>query len=180
MTGRGAAPQRGGVFAESHMPQIEYGWSGLRALVQGETKLIQAPRSALYDLGQDPQEKHDLAAARAAEIPALVDALTDLRRRAVASAPAASDSNASVSEEQMKDLQALGYAASSRSGRAAGVDLVDASAINPLDRTEYVGLFAKAMDLVQQGRPRDALSMFEELRHQDPRNVSSCTSTARP
>jgi arylsulfatase A-like enzyme len=172
VTGRGAAPQRGGVFAESHMPQIEYGWSGLRALVQGKTKLIQAPRSALYDLAEDPHEKRDLAAARAAEVPALVEALTDLRRRAIASAPSASDSNASVSEEQMKDLQALGYAASGRPGRPAGVDLVDPNAVNPLDRQEYVGLFAKAMDLVQQGRPRDALPLFEELRHQDPRNVS--------
>ena len=172
VTGRGAAPQRGGVFAESHMPQIEYGWSGLRALVQGRTKLIQAPRSALYDLAEDPQEKRDLAAARASEMPALVEALTDLRRRAVASAPAAADSNASVSEDQMKDLQALGYAASGRPNRPAGVDLVDPNAINPLDRTEYVGLFAQAMDLVQQGRPRDALSTFENLRHQDPRNVS--------
>ena len=105
-------------------------------------------------------------------LPALVEALTDLRRRAVASAPAAADSNASVSEDQMKDLQALGYAASGRQNRPAGVDLVDPNAINPLDRTEYVGLFAQAMDLVQQGRPRDALSTFENLRHQDPRNVS--------
>ena len=142
VTGRGAAPQRGGVFAESHMPQIEYGWSGLRALVQGRTKLIQAPRSALYDLAEDPREKRDLAVARASEMPALVEALTDLRRRAVASAPAAADSNASVSEDQMKDLQALGYAASGRPNRPAGVDLVDPNAINPLDRTEYVGLFA--------------------------------------
>jgi len=172
VTGRGAAPQRGGVFAESHMPQIEYGWSGLRALVQGKTKLIQAPRSALFDLGEDPHETHDLAAARGAEIPALVEVLTDLRRRAVASAPAPSDASASVSEEQMKDLQALGYAASGRSGRPAGVDLVDPNAVNPLDRQEFVALFARAMDTVQQGRPREALPMFEELRHQDPRNVS--------
>ncbi len=172
LTGRGGAPQRGGVFAESYMPQIEYGWSGLRALVQGRTKLIQAPRSALYDLGEDPHEKHDLAAARAAEVPALVEALTDLRRRAIASAPAPSDSGAAVSDEQMKDLQALGYAASGRDARRAGVDLVDPDATNPLDRTEYIALFSKAMDMVQQGRPRDALSTFENLRHQDPRNVS--------
>ncbi len=172
VTGRGAAPQRPGVFAESHMPQLEYGWSGLRALVQGKTKLIQAPRSELFDLAADPGEKNDLAAARAAEIPALTEALTDLRRRAIAAAPAASDASASVSEDQMKDLQALGYAASGRSGRPAGVDLVDPNAVNPLDRQEYVGRFAQAMDLVQQGRPREALSTFENLRHQDPRNVS--------
>ncbi len=172
VTGRGPVPARAGVFAESHMPQIEYGWSGLRALVQGKTKLIQAPRSALYDLAADPGERNDLAAARAAEIPPLVGALTDLRRRAIASAPAPSDASVSVSEDQMKDLQALGYAASGRSARSGSGDLVDPAATNPLDRQEFVGQFSKAMDLVQAGRPRDALSIFENLRHGDPRNVS--------
>lgn len=172
LTGRGTAPAERGVFAESHLPQLEYGWSGLRALVQGTTKLIQAPRSELYDLAADPGETRDLAAARAGEIPALVESLAELQRRAAAAAPDRADSDALVSEEQMRDLQALGYVASGRTGRPEGADLVDPAAVNPLDRREYVGLFSKAMEIVQQGRPREALPMFEELRHQDPRNVS--------
>ncbi|UCF67884.1 MAG: sulfatase-like hydrolase/transferase, partial [Acidobacteriota bacterium] len=61
-------PARAGVFAESWLPKLDFGWSGLRAVVSGDLKYVEAPRPELYDLTLDPGELDDLherAAARA-------------------------------------------------------------------------------------------------------------------
>ncbi len=171
VTGRGPLPARPGVFAESHLPQIEYDWSGLRALVRGSLKVIEAPRPELYDLAADPRERQDLAAERPADVAGGLDALTDLRRRALASAPTAEESVSSVSDEDLKNLQALGYAASGRRGDPQR-DLVDPDAPDPKDRAGFLDGFHRAMQIVQQGRPREAIPVFEDLLSVEPRNVS--------
>ncbi|HYK90920.1 MAG TPA: sulfatase-like hydrolase/transferase [Acidobacteriota bacterium] len=47
----------GGVYAETFIPQLQFGWSPLRSVRIGKYKLIDAPRAELYDLAADPGEK---------------------------------------------------------------------------------------------------------------------------
>jgi tetratricopeptide (TPR) repeat protein len=176
LTGKGALPARPGVFAESHTPRIQHRWSGLRALVAGGTKLIEAPRPELFDLVADPREARDLAAERPAEVDAARRSLALLVERARASAPRETAERA-VSEEEMAQLRALGYAASGR--RAEGGDLVLADAIDPKDRGDFITRYDKALALSESTHPADALPLFEELRTIEPDNPGFLASYGR-
>jgi len=59
------APPNHALFAETDYP-LRWGWSPLRALRTGDTKLIEAPRPELYDLQGDPKELKNLYAPGAA------------------------------------------------------------------------------------------------------------------
>ena len=70
----GAAPARA-LYAESYAPLLDFGWSPLRTIRQGDWKLIEAPRAELYNLRQDGGELRDRVAAepaRAAEMTAVI------------------------------------------------------------------------------------------------------------
>jgi arylsulfatase A-like enzyme len=58
-------------YSESLYPE-RLGWSALRALREGDVKLIDAPRPELYDLGEDPFEEHNIYDSR----PAIADRMT--------------------------------------------------------------------------------------------------------
>jgi arylsulfatase A-like enzyme/Flp pilus assembly protein TadD len=169
LTGRGAPPARAGVLAESHLPRLEFGWSGLRAVVRGEGKLIDAPRPELFDLARDPGEATNLAESRPVETAALREAATDLLRRARAGAPEGSSSRSATSEE-LAQLQALGYAASGR--RAQGGGLIDPDAPDPKDRARFLALHDQAAELARSGRHGEAIEIFAELERVEPRNPS--------
>jgi len=176
LTGKGPLPARPGVFAESHTPRIQYGWSGLRAFVDGATKLIEAPRPELFDLAADPDERQDLAAARPAEVDAARRSLALLVQRARDAAPQQSGERA-VSEEEMAQLRALGYAASGR--RAADGELVDRAAVDPKDRGAFLKQYDAALAASQSSRPEAALPLFETLRSIEPDNPAFLESYGR-
>src|SRR5262249_8136102 len=71
-----AAPAGGRlIYAETLYPREEFGWSALYALRDGDLKYIHGPLPELFDLGSDPGERTDLAAARASEVQRLAAAL---------------------------------------------------------------------------------------------------------
>ncbi len=49
-----------GIYAETYIPQLQFGWSPLRSYRLGRFKLIDAPRAELYDLAADPGEAVNL------------------------------------------------------------------------------------------------------------------------
>lgn len=164
----GDAPPRA-VFAESHLSQLEFGWSGLRAVVEGDTKMIQAPRPELYDLDQDPGEQQDLARAEPRRVEELTGVLDELVRRAAASAPDASSAR-SASEEDLEVLRSLGYAASGRGG--AGRKLVEPDAVDPKDRAEFIKRHDEAVAMMRTGKLPEAIETLRQLAGQDPDNPS--------
>ena len=110
--GGGAASSE--VYAETKYPEAA-GCSPLRALVDRRWKYIGGPaRPELYDLAQDPEERHDVAP----EHQAIVDAMGP--RAAALAARAATSVEAAPSAEVVERLRALGYVASAPSPRPAG------------------------------------------------------------
>jgi arylsulfatase A-like enzyme len=169
LTGRGAPPARSGVLAESHLPRLEFGWSGLRAVVRGDEKLIDAPRPELFDLARDPGEATNLAESRPAATAAMRETATDLLRRARVGAPEGDGARSATSEE-LAQLQALGYAGSGR--RAAGGGLIDPEAPDPKDRARFLALYDQASELARSGRHGEAIAIFAELERVEPSNPS--------
>ncbi|GAB4222535.1 MAG: hypothetical protein Kow0062_20390 [Acidobacteriota bacterium] len=166
----GAAPDRAGVFAESHLPRLEFGWSGLRALVSaGHLKLIDAPRPELFDLEKDPSEEKDLSADRGADVRELQRGLDGLVARAGSLAPAG-EAGREVSSEEIAELRSLGYAAS---GRHAGEGpLVDPRRPDPKDRQRFIAAFDEAVALAVGGKAAEAARRFAGLAETDPENPS--------
>jgi choline-sulfatase len=123
------------IYAESFAPLLDFGWSPLRTIRNGDWKYIAAPKPELYDLKNDPGETRNLVAeqpARAADLARQVDAI------AGPTLP-----GARVAPDVLARLQALGYA-SGRSGRAA--DRAD-----PKDRREIAARFAHVTSGELQG-----------------------------
>ncbi|RMF70781.1 MAG: tetratricopeptide repeat protein [Acidobacteria bacterium] len=169
---RGAddGPDRPGVFAESHLPRLEFGWSGLRALVGREgVKLIDAPAPELYDVAADPAETRDLAAERPGQVRALQRALDGLVESATARAPAAPASR-EASREDLEQLRSLGYVASGRTGDEG--PLVDPALPDPKSRTGFLAAFDEAVALAARGESAEAARRFGELAADDPENPS--------
>ncbi|MBP1612079.1 MAG: hypothetical protein H6Q01_742 [Acidobacteria bacterium] len=166
-----AAPEQRGVFAEAHAPSIAYGWSGLRALVRGQEKLIAGPRARLFDLANDPGETRDLAAERPDAVRATSEALTDALRRALAIAPEPGEASGSVSAADHDALRGLGYAATGATSSSR--TLVDPSRTDPHDRVDFIERFDRALRLVQKGDPKQAAAILGELAALEPANKAA-------
>ncbi len=166
LTGAGRLAARPGVMAESHLPRIEFRWSGLRALVTPAQKLIDGPRPELFDLA-DRDEARDLAPARAADAARLRGVLADAVRRSAAAAGGRAETGASA--EELERLRSLGYAASGRAAPAG--PLVDPARRDPKDRREFLARYDAAIALSESGRAAEALPAFAALATIEPDNL---------
>jgi len=141
------------LYAESFAPLVDFGWSPLRSVREGQWKYVDAPRPELFDVVADPEERVD----RAASEPARVSAMRDrVNRYSSETAPA----SATVDKEAMARLQALGYVGSGRGRSSTRAD--------PKDRRELAASIARIMSGELQG---DTLRRaVEAVLVQDPDN----------
>jgi choline-sulfatase len=103
---RGAPePDEPTTYAETLVPLLQFGWSDLRAIRDGRFKYIEAPRPELYDLREDPGERHDLAREKAPQAAAMRATLAKLLERE----KEARRDGAAPSDETIERLGALGY-----------------------------------------------------------------------
>jgi choline-sulfatase len=151
------------LYAESFAPLLDFGWSPLRTLRQGDWKYIAAPKPELYDLKGDPGETRDLAPAqpaRAAELARQVDAIAPATLPADASGDLSAGASAKADSEARARLQALGYAAGR--ARPAG-DRPD-----PKDRRELAARIAQVASGELQGAALERA--LREILRADPAN----------
>lgn len=112
-----ARPDPPASYADSHYPELHFGWSLLRSLRVGEWKYIDAPRPELYDLRTDRAEARNLVSQRgnvASRMAAEIDAAWRSFGGAATEKPAQPD------PETLARLRSLGYvgiAAPSPGGR---------------------------------------------------------------
>ena len=104
-------------YAETYYSKLHYGWSQLRAVRVGDWKFIEAPRSELYSLRNDPGERIDvvsrqggLASRLGAELSGIASAWSQLPER---TAPA-------PDRETMERLRSLGYVGFTAPSASAG------------------------------------------------------------
>jgi tetratricopeptide (TPR) repeat protein len=166
VTGTGPAPERAGVFAESHLPKLEHAWSGLRAWVGPEHKLIDAPRPELYVRAADPGELDDVAERQRETVADARERLARAVAEAEGRGPGAGAAARHASEEDLAQLRALGYVASGRASDEG--PLVDPEAPDPKDRVAALAQFDEAVTKIRTDRPVEALAILERLRELDP------------
>lgn len=135
------------VYGESLYGRLHFGWKELFSLTGPQYSFILAPREELYDIRQDPGERHNLlsgasatpAAARlTGPVAAAYERLREeLARYAGQLRPAAPSA---VEEEQLKKLRALGYVGSPTLDATGGT-----AAPDPKDRIGDLALYQQAM-----------------------------------
>ena len=136
-------------YAESYYQNVLLGWSPLRAVRTARWKLVEAPRSELYDLEHDPGELQNRVEERAALASGLQRALQaiDSNGGAAAAPPTA------AARESAERLRSLGYASGSTVPAAAS------GAIDPKDRVAVWAAIEDGIDLTR----RDAASAEQQF-----------------
>ena len=147
-------------FAESLTPKIHYGWSDLRAIVDGRWKYVLAPRPELYDLARDPSEQSNLIDTEPARSRALRAALE--RHLATESAPAGSRaSTGPVPADVVEKLGALGYVA------VGGAPDPSATGADPKDKIgeyrTFNRLLREGLVALREERYADSAERFHAL-----------------
>ena len=167
-------PPKGGsymrvIYSESFAPLLDFGWSPLRTLRQGDWKYIAAPKPELYELKGDPGETRnviaahaDLAATLARQVDAISPATLPAGPTAVASAKVdlSAVASAKVDRETQARLQALGYAA----GRAGPAE----DRADPKDRRELAARIAQVASGELHGATLERA--LRDILREDPRN----------
>jgi Tfp pilus assembly protein PilF len=146
-------------------------------VLEGTMKYIHGPKPELYDLGADPDELHDLARERPAEVSSMREELESLLDRL---SIAGTSSTEAVDPEVRRRLESLGYLNSTVA--TAGQVIVEqlrSDGVAPRDRVGDINDVSAAKHLLFAGRSVDALPYTQKLLRQDPDNpfyVELCAS----
>ena len=152
--------------AETEFPRLEFGWSELSMVRDSRYKYIQAPRPELYDLREDPGEQHNLLAGERERAADLKAALDRWRTETAAEKGETGEAhNAGLGAADLERLRSLGYLGGPGSVAPAGAALPD-----PKDRVEEGRQITEARDLIDRGRPGDALPVLDRIVGSSPGN----------
>ncbi|HEY0157461.1 MAG TPA: sulfatase-like hydrolase/transferase [Thermoanaerobaculia bacterium] len=147
------------VVGESMIPFLQFGWQPQVMAVEGRQKTINAGRIEVYDVVADPKETRDLA--KSAELSRGVrQALREYPIPSPAAAPAAA-----VSDEDRRQLAALGYIASEVK------PVVRPDAPRPADMAHLFEPLERASALFVAGEYRAAIPLLEQIVAGDPYNL---------
>lgn len=150
-----------GVYAESFVPNLQFGWSPLRSIRLGNMKFIEAPRAELYDTAADPHERRNLVD----EVPEVARKLRKQLDRLVSGLPKpkTDEMHKEVDTELLKKLSTLGYVATGPTGSARS------NRIDPKDRIAAFEEYHEMLNSLSSGEiPSDALKRIERLRTDAP------------
>ncbi len=138
------------VYAETEYPRAA-GWHAVAALADARWKLLLTGGAELYDVGVDPGETRNVAAANPAIVAGMTKRIQQLSRPREGTTPAAVDAEAA------ERLRALGYVSGGSS--VAPKD----GGPNPADVIREWTTFESALALVNTGRSSEAIPVLNTL-----------------
>jgi tetratricopeptide (TPR) repeat protein len=163
----GSAPAARDVEMESFFPLFSYGWAPLRALVRGPLKLIDAPRSELYDLSKDPVEAKNVRMARRTEA---TDLLRALSTRVEGDAPVPDAMDPSLAEHAQR-IASLGYIGGSAASPGE-------EAIDPKDGIVWIADLETGRNALASKKPADGIAPLTRLLARNPSNLPALMTLA--
>lgn len=152
-------------YSETFLPFFSSKWYPLRALSTDRFLYMHAPESSLYQLPSDLGEATDLAKQQPSALRLWEKRLRDLLKGAGETLDEPVRTENALSEEQRRQLAALGYLGGS-SGGSVRRDLPD-----PRKMTDVARALHKAAELVQKNRCPEALPALQDVVRRDPHNL---------
>jgi choline-sulfatase len=158
------APDDVHAYGESMVPDLQFGWSALRALRSPRYKFIDAPRPELYDLIADPGEATNIAASQRQVAETMARELDRIVEETSRDAPALEEAN--LDKETLERLASLGYVATSAVGKrrpGASGPLAD-----PKDKLDVFIAVQRAGELMARDEHAQAAQALESALLQEP------------
>ena len=152
-------------YSESFLPYYAYKWYPLRTLSDGRALFLQAPRPGLFRLDRDPGETNDLAAAEPELLRLWGTRLERLLAAAGERLEGAQAPQATLDEEQRRQLASLGYLSGAGAASGGVGDLPD-----PRQRVGIAQALHTAAARIQQGGCAEVLRELERIVREDPHN----------
>ena len=154
------------VYGETFLPRIHFNWSELRGAENAKYHFIDAPKPELYDVSNDPGEKHNLLGEKKAVGEEMRAKLLALIREYSAGKELAEKTG--LDPALVERLKSLGYAAFSGGGdpTISSRDLPD-----PKDRIEAYEEFSDAMAASQHGRYQESVENLKAMIKTEPNSV---------
>ncbi len=150
-------------YAEAYLPLDQFGWSALYSWRDQQHKFIEAPRAELYDLGKDPHERKNLAAAEADKTKAFAEKLERLRDQLK---PVAGDSGEAMDGETIANLKALGYISDSEPSQSE-------QGRDPKDMVDIYEAREEAHRYLESAEYLKAIPILQGIIARDPSNPST-------
>jgi arylsulfatase A-like enzyme len=153
-------PTERSIYVESEYGHHSLGWAPLYGVRRGRYKLVDAPRSELYDLERDPAELTDLAPSEPAVKTVLAE---ELERFMPAGETERASRPAVLDEVSRQALEALGYVDAPDGERPQGDDRPD-----PKDAIGYIAARERGRLALGKGRFAEARAALEEVLARSP------------
>ncbi len=151
-------------YSESFLPFFAYKWYPLRSLSTDRFFYLHAPKSSLYQIPSDPDEKTDIAA----EQPGAMRLWDKRLRTRLQAAGETLDSEVRpenvLTEEQRRQLASLGYLGGGSGGT------VRSGLPDPRDMADIADALHDAAAGVQEGKCEEVLPRLQEIVKKDPHN----------
>jgi len=159
---RGDVPDRP-LYAESYLPLLDYRFSPVMMIRDGDLKYVDAPAPELYDLRADPGETRNLHDQHPDE-QRLARALAQFLSRA--DGPSSGDASTVLDPEAAARLQSLGYVG----GGVTSLDQGGARGRDPKTMMDYVRREDEAVNMIANGATGRGIALLQELIEQVPEN----------
>ncbi|MDH3745815.1 MAG: sulfatase, partial [Acidobacteriota bacterium] len=150
------------VLGEAMKPFLQYGWQPQVMAVLGVTKAIRSGELEIYDLSTDPGESHNLVRDTRLE-PKLGRALAAYPVLQKTAEPESSDTEPSRTDRER--LAALGYVG------WQGAPALQDNAPSPKDMTHLFAALDRGSAQFVRREYAEAITTFEKVLKQDPRNL---------
>ena len=154
-------------YSATDDPFLHEGWSPLRSLTTERWKYIRTTRPELFDLRNDPQEKHNLAESNVQQLKAMELSLSQMEQRMIAQA----SSNVQLSERELRILQSLGYVGQSDPDQP--VPTSDTPLLDIKDMLQYDVDARAAYNMMQNGQVDKAITSLQEVVSRSPGHAAS-------
>lgn len=161
----------GEAFIQSNLPFLHYGWSELYGLATSNYKYIQAPKPELYDLEKDPGELENIAGKNEKLVKEFDFKIQQIKKSSRSDLAESAKKGAQLDDQTMKQLEALGYAAS---GPVA--DPERAKNKNPKDYADLLFPLTVIQKQLVAGEYQALLKTIEFVLKRDPENLQALRS----
>jgi tetratricopeptide (TPR) repeat protein len=146
-------------LAENEYSHRGYGWSSLESLRAGNFLFVRAPQPELYDQVVDPGESRNLLERNKLAAARLAVQLDGFLKRAGTNAP--EEARASLDQQSVEKLRALGYVASSGAGTVV-------STVDPKLHIQVANDLHDANLKIEEGKQTTAIPLLERVVASDP------------
>lgn len=162
---RSEIPEGRGIYLESYVGYLSFGWSPLAGWVVGDRKYLHSSEPELYDLGADPTESRNLFSLRAEEVKGYQREMALMYQR-----EALVPDDESTASERLEDIRGLGYISMGAPTADVPNPLLPSDRPSPASMVLVHRATLVAMGLNNAGRVKEAEEAFVKVLDEHPDN----------